>query len=287
MKIIISLFHTLTTETLYLLDESLVVLKKIKTIRSNNSKGIAIYTDKIIVAQKDSNNDCYLVVYSQEDFSVLNEVLVKETKDIHSVCISGNEIIVVSTGTNEIHYFSLNVILKDKEARPIKKVSTRLTSNTTSDIIHLNGINLHQDQILVSGFGAIKQDSRWAVAEDGFVLNMSSGEILSNNLLRHPHSVFVNGDDLYYCESGEGKIYKNNQAIIHSCDGYVRGLSVTSDSSKIYFGISSRFYKELNILRTEPKIFKYELNSKNEYEVSKSIILGEPGSEIYDIVLLS
>ena len=287
MTIIVSLFHIATTETLCLLDDSLEVSEKIKSSESTNAKGIAIYMDKVIVAQKDNRNECYLLVYSKENFILLNKVHIKETKDVHSIYISGSEVIAVSTGTNEIHYYDFRSILKDNEACPRKKVNTLMTLNTAADVIHLNGLSSYKNHMFISGFGAVKPDSRWSEAKDGFILDIDSGEFINKEPLLHPHSIFIQDTDIYYCESRKGIIYKNNRAIIKINGGYPRGLAVSSDSKEIYVGVSSRFYKEVKVSSTKPEVFKYELDSENEYQASKRISLGEPGSEIYDIVLLS
>lgn len=285
MKIIVSLFHTINEKTLYVLDGSLNIIKDISTIGFNNAKGIAIARDKIIVTQKDEKKDCYLVLYSKEDFSELNKVLIKETKDVHSICVFGGDLAVVSTGTNEVHYYNLKNIFNQNEVDPVRKQKTSLTHDVTTDLIHLNGVALRNNRLIISGFGLKNQDDRWNKALGGFVLDLDSNKNLNDTSLLQPHSIFVN-NYLYYCESGKGKIYKDNEVIMKVDEGYSRGLFVTNDSKIIFVGISSRFYQEINVTQIKPKVAKYLLDSHGNYVLNESLVFDDPGSEIYDIVCL-
>jgi hypothetical protein len=55
--------------------------------------------------------------------------------------------------------------------------------------------------------------------------------------IHHPHSVFVLGDDIYYCESSTKRVKMNGQTIIQLDCGYTRGLPV--DNEYLLLGTNS------------------------------------------------
>jgi hypothetical protein len=143
-------------------------------------------------------------------------------RDGHSVIRYGDELLVVSTGTDEIIAYPL---------RGTKLGSSRVIwspTNSGTDTHHVNSVTLLGGDVLCSAFGP-KHENSWATAEDGYVRNVSTGEELVGGL-QQPHSATVYDERLFFCNSLEGSV-ETVDAVVAYLYGYSRGLAVGPDGT--------------------------------------------------------
>lgn len=164
------------------------------------------------------------------DKTSLEIVIVKTTNkvnDPHSILLDGKHVFIVSTGSNSIEKY-------DKDLNYKGTFWSHPETDKKGDQVHLNSIFKHKGNIWASCFG-FKTGKRWSSAKKGYLINTSSNR--KKFTIKHPHSARVYKNDIYYCESTSGKLYKNGQLYKHFPKSYIRGLEFSRNS--IYLAVSS------------------------------------------------
>jgi hypothetical protein len=234
--------------------------------------------DRIFVIRKDN----YRIVTKKE----LDEVELG-----HSIVINGDDLYVVSTGTDKVLQYRFDK--KRKKLIFAKEIWSPLESKGDADTHHINSICFHGHDLCVSAFGK-KDGEKWNSATHGYVYNISANRRVLDKIY-HPHSVNIVNDDIYYCESTTKSIKKNGDTIIKIDRGYVRGLSVFENY--VIFGTSSgrKTSKSTGLVNNprdpgqrvgDCRILVYKKDSSNDYKFIDQVILYPQLTEIYDILFL-
>jgi uncharacterized protein DUF4915 len=164
-----------------------------------------------------------LLVFDRSDLSLLSDYVFSSVFDAHSVQASDTEVLVVSTGTDEIIRVQLDgprVVSED--------VIWRMdVGGPRSDVHHLNAICSRGGEVLVSGFGR-KTSHTWSTATEGFILSVTTGERLATGI-GHPHSLIDVDGTLAYCESSTETVRLLGEDRSRRVPGYARGLCRVGD----------------------------------------------------------
>lgn len=166
--------------------------------------------------------DTYLIVFDRSSLNVVDIHLLETVRDAHSVLRHGDELLVVSTGTDEIISYPLH---GSKLGRP--RVRWTPTESGT-DTHHINSVALLGEEILCSAFGP-KEEGSWATAQNGYIQNISTGEYLVGGL-QQPHSTTCRDGEIFFCNSLEGTVNSVDDTIAY-LNGYSRGLAFGADGT--------------------------------------------------------
>jgi hypothetical protein len=141
--------------------------------------------------------------------------------------------------------------------------------------------------LLVSGFGQ-KAGDDWSVARDGFVFNITRGEMVASGLL-HPHTLVAIDDTIAYCESQKMAI-RLGGAYIEHFPGYTRGLCQIGQKLFVGTSVERRFSKSTGKLKNDNPNWvpvrrcTVSRLSINSLEIEDTIDLTIYGDEIYDLL---
>jgi len=253
------------------------------------ASGVGLCTDDqfvyhVIVANADFGT--HLCVLDRWTLDVVNVQPLPEIDDGHSVLRLSDELMVVSTGTDEIVAYPL----RGPEVGPARVVWSPTDSG--SDTHHINSLALVGDELLCSAFGP-KEDDSWASARNGYIRNVTAGTILLSGL-RQPHSATWHDDQLFLCNSLEGSVNRNDEVVAYLY-GYTRGLAFGPDGT-LYAGTSlsrrpPRESEDAGLfqnpghdgeLHGQCALVTMNVQGANRLEMA----IAPFGNEIYDIVVL-
>jgi len=174
----------------------------------------------VSLAKADSRT--ILTVLERETFGVEGVQQLPEVSDVHSIQRLGDELMVVSTGTDEIVAYHLDgCVATDAHV---------VWSPTRSgrDTHHVNSLAVIEGEVLCSAFGEKDGDS-WTTAKDGYLHNVTTDRRLLAGL-RQPHTVTAHHGRLYYCNSQEGTV-SSPDGVVAYLAGYSRGLAFGPDGT--------------------------------------------------------
>lgn len=292
MKIAVSFCNQKEAPT----DKNLVVIDFISGQESwisfgeiiNGITGLSQNKDYIFLLYQGSENG--IAILDKKTLKIILKSKLENVADPHSLVIDDDgNIYVVSTGNDRVSNYFFN-----KDNRSIEYVKTLWRPNGSegkTDTHHVNSIFLHKDHLYVSAFGP-KKSERWYSADDGYVYDITENKKIISNIY-HPHSVFVDGKDVYYCESSSRSVKKNYRKIISLDAGYTRGLAIYEDY--ILLGTSSgrKNSKSTGVvnnpadpgsLEASCKLLVYKKNLLNRYKLHKSFDFLPGHTEIYDVL---
>jgi hypothetical protein len=174
-------------------------------------------------ASRDPAGPSGLLVFDRRDLTLLAEHVFSSVFDAHSVLALDGELLVVSTGTDEITRVRLdgpNVVSEE--------VLWRMdVHGPRADVHHLNAICSRRGEVLVSGFGK-KTGHLWSTATAGFIVSVTTGERLAMGI-GHPHSLIDVEETLAYCESSTATVRLLGKNRAQQLPGYARGLCRVGD----------------------------------------------------------
>jgi hypothetical protein len=154
---------------------------------------------------------------------LLGDSLLPEVRDPHSVCVYDEHLLIASTGTDEIVAYDLS----GGEVGDIAETFWR-ASFEGSDTHHVNSVYSDGRRVIVSAFG-LRSGEFWSSAQNGYIRDVTSGRTLVEGL-RHPHSVRIHGDQVYFTESSTQTLREvGAEAVV--IGGYARGCDVAPDDS--------------------------------------------------------
>jgi hypothetical protein len=252
------------------------------------ASGLGIHADDrhvyhICIANSDFST--YLTVLDRQSLQVVYVQPLPEVVDGHSVVRLGDELIVVSTGTDEILSYELDGI-KPRCWRVVWS-----PTDSGDDTHHLNSLTIADGELLCSAFGP-KEDDSWATVKNGYVRNLASDSVVLSGL-RQPHSATWHAEQLFVCNSLEGSV-NTVDGVLTYMYGYTRGLAFSSDGT-MYMGTSlSRRPLEM----TDDAVFRNPSDpgdlhgqcavTQMAHGAGHRLEIGIApfGSEIYDIVVL-
>jgi hypothetical protein len=205
-------------------------------------------------------------------------------EDFHSVAWEGDFIYLANTIYNEIDtlVFDLMTYL---DRTPLFSHADRIY-----DACHLNSLACVDKTIYATVFEydekpqTLRTKEGWRQTPDGRILRIDHNGIYTVAVgLDKPHSLLVDGNDVFFCNSGTGELigmkldYDVTMVVKVAADRFVRGLA-RSKNGDLFVGASVYREDDDPILRSY--VAKY--NSKGDFLASWFI----PPQEVYDIVIL-
>ncbi len=211
-----------------------------------------------------------LLVYDER--GVVRYLRLDGLVDPHDVVLDGDQIVVVSTGRNEILRYGLSGELVE-----------RWTPGGEGDAWHLNNLLLSDGRLLCACFGRFAADRAWA--EDGaregagIVFDVRSQETVISGLTA-PHNPHRLPRGWLVCNSGTGEVLEFDERGVPrrgvELGGWTRGLAVLDDL--LLVGVSAR--RDESTPGATAELVVLELDS---FEERERFTL--PCSEIYDLAL--
>jgi len=188
--------------------------------------GLATDGERIYVASQvarwPGSARSFLFTLARKDLSLLSTYTFRHARDVHSICWRAGALLAVSSGTDEIVRLDLARGVVVSEA-----VHWRADPNDRKreDSLHLNGICLAPDGLIVCGFGK-KAGKHWSSATSGFLYNADRRHTIAAEV-EQPHSVTSDGEALFFCESRKMAVRAHRGASLRvqqELPGYTRGI---------------------------------------------------------------
>lgn len=161
-----------------------------------------------------------LLIFDRSDLKLLRRYTFQLAADVHSILLVEDSLFVVSTGTDEV----IELGISDTECISEKIFWRREPDDLREDIHHLNAICQSSRGLLISGFGK-KIDDLWDSAREGFIFNISRGEVVASGI-DQPHSLIEVNGELAFCESRRRMVRTLKGPCIETLPGYTRGICV-------------------------------------------------------------
>jgi hypothetical protein len=225
-----------------------------------------------------------LLVLDRKDLRLLDRYVFR-AENVHSLCVSGEVLHVVSTGTDEVIELRMRgseVISETVYWRPDSE-------GQRADIHHLNAICAWRGDLLVSGFGK-KPGQDWGLTRDGFIANVTRGEMIASGIY-HPHSLLTIGDEITYCESGKRAVRIIGRDQTKRLPGYTRGLCLAGQKIFIGTSVGRQVSKSTGTLYNPQHSSGAPAGqctvcrlSADSLEIEEIIDLGAYGYEVYDLL---
>jgi glucose/arabinose dehydrogenase len=163
-----------------------------------------------------------LSIFDRTTLAVVHVETLEEVSDAHSLLRQGDDLLVASTGTDEIVAYRLDGP-KTSDARVIWT-----PTGSGTDTHHINSLALANGDVLCSAFGAKEADS-WASATNGYIHNVTRDTPVVGGL-RQPHTASWRDGGLYFCNSQEGSV-NTTAGVVAFLAGYSRGLAFGPDGT--------------------------------------------------------
>lgn len=188
-----------------------------RAARFTGITGLCWAGDKVVAALQGFESR---LLFLDPDLNVLEVVSLKRIRDIHSIIFHGSELLVASSGTDEVVAYGLN----DGRERVLYAAAPG-----GLDTVHLNSLCMHKGRLIACMHGPHRSSS----PRLGRVVDTETGEVVIDGL-RQPHSLVSTGDALLVLESGTGRLWRlPDQAPLADLGhfaGYVRGLCKVDES---------------------------------------------------------
>jgi hypothetical protein len=175
------------------------------------------------------------------------------------IAVNNTHIIVLSSSDDVIQFYDLNTGVIDNE------VSFGLLSGKGSGSYHINDCWLEGESLFFTYFSKTGYWRNEMFDGGVSVLNISSGVIaeLITGLFQ-PHSPIIHENELYFCESTMGKLFRGSHSTIFESNGFLRGVGFYGDF--IVFAQSETLYlnrvKNKNHLMLNSGIYLFNEKSK-------------------------
>jgi hypothetical protein len=227
-----------------------------------------------------------MLVLRRDDLGLVNRYIFRTARDVHSLCAFENNLFVVSTGTDELIRLRLDgpeVVSEEVVWRP-----DPLGQRT--DVNHLNGLCLREDEVIISGFGP-RAGALWGSAGDGFVRVVGGDPLVGG--IAHPHSPMIFGGTLAYCDSRPMTV--RIAGADRSCllPGYARGLCLLNDTFFAGSSVGRRVSKSSGQVIENPAdpgevagSCAISRISAENLAIEQTINLDHLAREIYDLMVL-
>jgi hypothetical protein len=243
------------------------------------------YIYHVFIANADFTS--HLTIFDRHSLQVVHVQPLPEVVDGHSIVRSEQDLVVASTGTDQIIAYTLDGF-ELGEARVIWS-----PTDSGTDTHHINSLAVADGDLICSAFGP-KEDDSWVTARNGYVCNISTDTEILDGLLQ-PHSAAWHDGQLFFCNSLEGSV-NNQEGVVAYLFGYARGLT---------FGPDGTLYTATSLGRRPPPASEdigvfgnpgdegellghcalVQMTEVGTNRLEKS--MATFGNEIYDIVVLS
>jgi Domain of unknown function (DUF4915) len=170
----------------------------------------------------------HLTILDRSSLRVASVTPLLEVSDVHSIVRLDDELIVASTGTDQILAYRIN----GAELDTCRQVWSPTDSG--ADTHHINSLVVADGRLLCSAFGP-KENHSWTSVRNGYIRDLTQDSIIVGGL-RQPHSATWHDGQLFFCNSLEGSVNTSDD-VIAFLYGYSRGLSFGCDGT-LYVGTS-------------------------------------------------
>jgi hypothetical protein len=250
----------------------------------NSVTGLAKGHKKIFVFFV-SQAKSYVSVLRESDLIPLFYQGLPEIKDGHSLTVFGQQLYIVSTGTDEVLRYDIS-----ENALENPRIAWR-ASEAGRDTHHINSIVEKDDDLLISAFGP-KTGQLWATASNGYIHNITRN-IRVKEGVHHPHSLSVRGGKLYYADSQRNTFCSIDDEVLFTLNGYTRGIVWLSDDVICAAtSIGRKISKSTGLINnpSDPGEPAGEcgllLGSISKKKIFRKKDLSWFGPEVYDVLLL-
>ena len=170
-------------------------------------------------------------------FVLHSEIEAPGAVDLHGILPRGDDLLLVSSGTNELLSVDRGISKQPSPAQPRVVWTDR---GPLRDRDHLNDLQQTPDgRVLMSSFGPARPDGMRC----GTVIEVETRSVLIDGL-REPHSLWWWDSHLYVLESVTGDLVRMHPGAqperVLGIVGYARGLAIDSD----YIAIGKSGYRE-------------------------------------------
>jgi ubiquinone/menaquinone biosynthesis C-methylase UbiE len=232
-----------------------------------------------------------IFIIEKKTKKIILQQRLSELSDPHSMIIDENRFLyIVSTGNDKVLKYFFDK--KNNKVKLVEKIWNPKNSDGSRDTHHLNAIFKEGKKIYISAFGLREIEGKSNSAKNGYILELNNNKKIYKDIY-HPHSIFINKDKFYYCESAKQAIMENDKILFPFEEGYIRGLTI--ESEKLFVGVSNRrkVSKSTGLLNVDSNIEKinescklviFNLREKNKM---KEIDFFPLHQEIYDILVVS
>jgi hypothetical protein len=246
----------------------------------NGVNGLLVHGDKIFLTFQ--SYPAKMAVLNLE-FDVVSQFVLPGIYDPHSFCFLGDSLICASTGTDELHEIKLDYQYNFVSS----KIFWHHSGNKNqTDNHHVNSVVSQGDNIIITQFGKkIKGESSWKESKNGSLVNISTNELLMEDL-QQPHTAFIDSrKELYVCESITGNIVSSSGTKC-KIGGYPRGMA--EHDNRLYVGSSGRRLRSRSLGTMNKTSFNeskcsIKILSMDNMLLQNSIDLSDYGTEIYDL----
>ncbi len=224
------------------------------------------------------------------DYKLTTMYATTMVRDGHSVASFEGKLFIVSTGTDSL--VELDPVTGRE--RVIWKLGTE-----AKDTNHLNSVIVDAGRLLVSGFGP-KKGELWSSADEGFVIDVATGEKLVEPIY-HPHSLVARNGHLYWCVSSGVEVMGTDGLRLDTEHGYCRGLAFAG--AELFVGSSQARTRSKStgkiisnvgdnpadhrLVEGGCEVLKYRFESTTRgYQRCGSQGLDAFGGEIYDLLTI-
>jgi GT2 family glycosyltransferase len=225
-----------------------------------------------------------LMVFAMDDLSLVNHHVFTRATDIHSLCLAGTDLYVVSTGTDEVIKLKLDGARIQSE-----EIFWRPEPGPNgNDQNHLNAICGLRNDLIVSAFGS-KVGEQWSSARNGFIANISTGSVIATGLLQ-PHSLMEIDGAIFYCESATRAVRILAEQRCQYLPGYTRGLCAVGRQIFAGTSIGRRVSKSTGLINNpfDDGLPEGQCTitcmAADSLRIERTIELGQYAREIYDLV---
>lgn len=238
--------------------------------------------DTDILTLVEFRDEVYIVVINSQDFRPKYYQRLFEIRNPHSVCVARDQVLIVSTGTDEV------VAYERVSQRLAFRGSMWTAGQSNKDTHHMNSITYVDDEnIWVTAFGP-KTTELWQSASNGYICNIKNSVLLKTGI-NQPHSLRTLGSKVYYCESALQELATLDSGTICRASGYTRGLCFPNQNTAIFgTSVGRKKSKSMGVMRNpadpgEPfgtcSITEVDLQTGRTLTTDMS----RYGREIYDI----
>jgi hypothetical protein len=232
-----------------------------------------------------------LIVYGP-DLNVRAAIRLQRVQDGHSLIWHDGELLVVSTGTNELIRVSVDVA-----AGTAREESLWALGDERRDCDHVNSVAWWQGRLCAGLHGPRQGGESSFEPPAGRIIDVASQETLWERLL-HPHSLLAVDGTLYFAESARGRLWSLQSKEgsyyaepIKELSGYLRGIAidgkhlfVASSSQRLTSKSKGTLMKPPHNLLEPTHCVLYRMDLVNGQVEHRD--LTPFGREIYDVVLL-
>jgi len=234
------------------------------------------------------NKEKNIFIFDKSNFSLILNQKLEHLADPHSLFVDENFLYIASTGNDQILKYKFDK--NNNEIDFVEFVWKPEDSIGEKDTHHINSIFKYNNEIFISAFG--KKEVKWSSAKNGYIFNITKNKKEIENIF-HPHALFIQNRNFYYCESATRSVKKNKKRIITLPSGYTRGMCL--EEKNLFLGTSSgrknsKSTGEINnpseegILEEDCRLLIYSKNLWGNYRQKKEFSFYPKHSEIYDII---